>query len=127
VGHGTTTATQVRHATSWCICTGKLVKNGGERIDVYVKVSNSLSELPNPWWSKSWSGQKEIQKYLQDVADHFGITEHIRFNKRVSEAQWSEKNQMWTVTAESGEQFVANFLINGTGSLHVPRIPDFKG
>jgi cation diffusion facilitator CzcD-associated flavoprotein CzcO len=83
--------------------------------------------LPNPWWSKGFSGQKEIQAYLQDVAKHYGITEHIQFNKKVTEAQWSDENQKWTVNTSSGDTFVANFLINGAGGLHVPKTPNFKG
>jgi cation diffusion facilitator CzcD-associated flavoprotein CzcO len=45
----------------------------------------------------------------------------------VTEAQWSDENQKWTVTTESRGKFVANFLINGAGGLHVPKTPDFRG
>ena len=50
-----------------------------------------------------------------------------RFNKTVKMSTWSEQDQKWTVECEDGENFVANFVISGSGALHIPKIPESKG
>ncbi len=83
--------------------------------------------MPNPFWSRGYSGQAEIHQYLKDFADYFDLTRHIQFNKRAKEAKWNDEEQKWEVTTTDGELFVGNFLMSGAGALHVPKIPDFEG
>ena len=40
-------------------------------------------------------------------------------------AEWIEQQGKWEVITENGEKLVANILIDGTGTLHVPNTPDF--
>ena len=87
----------------------------------------SLSDLPNPWWSRGYSGQAEIQQYLKDFADYFGITRNIKFNSRVISGKWNEDDQKWEVKTGDGKTYTGNFLMSGAGALHVPTVPDFKG
>jgi len=87
----------------------------------------SLSSLPNPFWSRGYSGQAEIKKYLEDFAQHFEVTTNIRFNSKVTDAVWLEDEHKWKITTDKGDTMEANFLISGAGALHVPSTPDFKG
>ena len=43
----------------------------------------------------------------------------------MSRAEWIEQQGKWEITIENGEKLVANILIDGTGTLHVPNTPDF--
>ena len=92
-----------------------------------IEIFASLSSLPNPFWSRGYSGGAEIRKYLEDFAEYFEVANRIRFNSRVTDAVWLEDEHMWRVTTDSGETMKANFLIYGTGNLNIPSLPDFKG
>lgn len=81
----------------------------------------------DPRWSKKFSPQAEIHDYLVDVASHFRLFPHFRFNKAVTNCDWDETLQIWRVKTKDGDVFEGNFLISCCGELHVPFIPDFKG
>jgi len=54
-----------------------------------------------PWNApKSISDGPSILAYLQETADEYGISERIRFNRRMTAAHWSTKTATWTVTVE---------------------------
>ena len=59
------------------------------------------------------------------AASHFGVTQNIKFGQNVVRAEWIEQQGKWEITTENGEKLVANILIDGTGTLHVPNTPDF--
>jgi cation diffusion facilitator CzcD-associated flavoprotein CzcO len=87
-------------------------------------------ELIREWeWSERYPGPPEILRYLNHVADRFGLKRDIRFNTRVSAAHYDEKANLWRVTTEAGEDFTAQFLITAVGCLsaaNVPRIPGLE-
>jgi cation diffusion facilitator CzcD-associated flavoprotein CzcO len=75
---------------------------------------------------RPWHGTKvladgpSIRQYITDTATEYGVTEHIRFGRRVTEASWSSERGVWTVTAvdERGgetEVYTADFLAGCTG------------
>ncbi len=63
----------------------------------------SFSFYMNPNWSRSFAGQEEILKYMEDMSDHFGITERIEFGKRMTTAHWDNERQKWQITLSDGE------------------------
>ena len=88
-------------------------------------------ELMQDWeWSERYPEQPEIMRYLNHVADRFDLKRDIRFNTRVTAAQYDEAANRWIVRTEAGEQFTAKFLITAVGCLstaNVPEIPGLKG
>jgi cation diffusion facilitator CzcD-associated flavoprotein CzcO len=84
-------------------------------------------------WSERYPGQAEILRYLNFVADRFGLKRDIKFNSRVSSAHYDEAANRWRVRTDAGETFVVKFLVTAVGCLsaaNVPAIPglqDFKG
>lgn len=77
--------------------------------------------------------RSQIQAYLRDVAQEFGILPYIRFDTRVLKAVFESRRQCWSVHTTRGV-FTAQFLINGNGYFgddpHVPAFKDerrFKG
>ncbi|HWH33192.1 MAG TPA: NAD(P)/FAD-dependent oxidoreductase [Egibacteraceae bacterium] len=86
----------------------------------------SFSFAPNPGWSRSFSPQEEIQDYLRDCADRFGVRPHIRFGNRVDEARWDDEAQLWRIRTSAGE-LTAQFLMGGMGGLSEPSVPDLPG
>ncbi len=57
-----------------------------------------------PWNApKTISDGPSILAYLQETADDYGITDRIRFNRRMIAAHWSTRTATWTVTVEVTE------------------------
>jgi cation diffusion facilitator CzcD-associated flavoprotein CzcO len=87
----------------------------------------SFSFEPKPDWKHLFSFQPEILDYLKGVADKYGVRRHIVFNAKVSRAYWDEDEQRWHVLTESGQEYIAQFLISGVGALHIPYLPEIAG
>ena len=86
----------------------------------------SFSFAQNPDWSRSFSPQPEIQGYLRDCADRFGLRPHVRLNTPVSEARWDAEAELWRLSTPGG-QVTAQFLVGGMGGLSVPSVPELAG
>lgn len=87
----------------------------------------SFSFEPKPDWSRLFSPQPEILDYLRGVTDKYGLRRHIRFGARVERARWNDESHRWHVFTDTGDEFVAQFLISGAGALHIPSVPDIQG
>ena len=69
----------------------------------------------------------EILDYLKAVTDSYGLRRNIVFNSQVVRAHWDDAEYRWHVFTETGEEYVAQFLISGAGALHIPSLPDIEG
>jgi cation diffusion facilitator CzcD-associated flavoprotein CzcO len=97
----------------------------------------SFSFAPNPNWTREYPEQTEIHDYLVSVAEKWGLYRHIRFNKAVQEARWSEKEHKWKILvkigggkeAEYGDEYTvtSDFRVLGVGQLNIPQYPDIPG
>jgi cation diffusion facilitator CzcD-associated flavoprotein CzcO len=85
----------------------------------------SYSFEPNPDWSRLLSPGDEIWRYLERVADKYGIRSHIRFDTEVDAARYEDG--CWRVRTKAGNEVEADFLIAATGFLHHPRYPELEG
>ena len=68
-----------------------------------------------PWTSAPIASAEEILKYMGEVIDENDLTRHIRYQHKIASAQWSSKDNRWTIEAtrtDTGEthRFTANFL-----------------
>lgn len=68
-----------------------------------------------PWMSAPIATADEILKYLDEVLEENDLAQHIRYQHRVIDADWSSADKCWTLTAEdtsSGTlyRFSTNFL-----------------
>ena len=69
-------------------------------------------ELLQEWeWPEHFSAQPDTLRYLNYVADKFNLRREMRFNSKVTAAQFNDDTNMWTVTTETGEQETAQLLI----------------
>ena len=85
-------------------------------------------ELVDEWeWSERYPQQPEILRYLNHVADRFGLREGIQLDTRVQSARFEADQQRWIVTTQKGEQFTARFLITAVGCLSSANIPNLPG
>jgi len=84
----------------------------------------SYSFEPNPNWAKTYSSGGEIQSYLEHCADKYALREKITFGATLVSARYDGG---WHLTFADGTVEVVDFLISGTGSLHVPAYPSIAG
>ena len=86
----------------------------------------SFSFAPNPDWSHTYSSGAEIQRYLADLTDRYGIRPHVRFNTRMLSSVWDDDAKRWTVQTSAG-LFTADVLITAHGALSAPKKPNIPG
>jgi cation diffusion facilitator CzcD-associated flavoprotein CzcO len=84
-----------------------------------------FSFAPKPDWSGVFAPGDEIQRYLRDVVEEFGIDDRLRLGSEVVSAVFSEGR--WSVTTADGVEVEADFVIGATGVLHHPFTPDIPG
>ena len=68
-----------------------------------------------PWTGAPIATAEEILSYMGEVIEENDLDRHIRYNHRITSAQWSSEENRWTIIAtrtDTGEQklFSANFL-----------------
>jgi cyclohexanone monooxygenase len=69
-------------------------------------------------------------RYLNHVADRFALRQDITFDTRVQSANYDEKQELWSLTTNTGSRFIARFCIMATGCLSVmnkPDLPNLEG
>ena len=102
----------------------------GARCDVEsMEYSYSWSEeLQQEWvWSERYSGQPEILRYAEHVAERFDLLKDIEFDSKVLAAHYQKTNSSWLVTTTEEEQIKCQFLIMATGCLSSTNSPKFEG
>ncbi|MGC5247976.1 flavin-containing monooxygenase [Gordonia sp. DT219] len=90
----------------------------------------SYSFAPNPRWSRSYSHQPEIHRYINAVADEYDVRPKARFDTEVIEARWDEDAARWVVdTLTDGDEntYRARHLVGAVGPLCEPNLPDIDG
>jgi cation diffusion facilitator CzcD-associated flavoprotein CzcO len=78
-------------------------------------------------WSRTHAKQAELQKYLEETVDEFGLRPHLRLGVGVESAAWDDDRHVWTVVLDDGTTDECHVLISGVGFLNVPRYPDWPG
>ncbi|TFV57823.1 NAD(P)/FAD-dependent oxidoreductase [Mycobacterium sp. PS03-16] len=97
----------------------------------------TLSYPYEPWTrQENVADGEHIREYLTRTAAKYGIDRHIRFNTRVTSAEWDSATDTWTVrTVASGpggdeeKVYRGRFLFCGTGYYNYddPYRPEFPG
>ena len=76
-------------------------------------------------WKHRYSYGPEIQEYMEETADAFGVTDVVRFNTPVTDLTYVGPH--WQLTTGDGEQMIFDVVISATGVLHRPAYPDIEG
>src|SRR4051794_11119696 len=86
----------------------------GARCDVEsLEYSYSFSnELQQEWkWPERYGTQPEILKYINHLADRFGLPRDVQFNTRIASAVFNGKANEWTLTTGKGEEVRARYCV----------------
>src|SRR6476469_4832538 len=89
---------------------------------------------------RPWDGEKTIAdgesilEYIEETARETGVDEKIRFQHRITRAEWSTDDGCWHVTAERTDtnetvELTAGFVFSCSGYYRYDRgyLPDFAG
>ncbi|MEU8634523.1 NAD(P)/FAD-dependent oxidoreductase [Amycolatopsis sp. NPDC048633] len=87
----------------------------------------SFSFEQNPGWSRAYSPQPEIWRYMREVADKYDLRRFVRFGQEMTGARWDGDENRWHVATRGGDEFVAGALVAGVGALHLPMVPELPG
>jgi cation diffusion facilitator CzcD-associated flavoprotein CzcO len=102
----------------------------GARCDIEsVDYCYSFSaELLADWtWTERYATQPEILRYLQHVADRFGLRPDIRCGTTVTALRYDEPRNRWLVSTDGGEVLAARHVVLAVGNLSSVKRPDFAG
>lgn len=89
----------------------------------------------NPWRNpKAIADGPAILDYMKETAATFGIDKKIRYNHKVTDASWSDKDQRWTLTiaahGDTPEQHLQCrflYMCSGYYSYNEAYMPEFPG
>jgi cation diffusion facilitator CzcD-associated flavoprotein CzcO len=85
-------------------------------------------ELQQEWvWSSKYPEQPEILRYLEHVADRFGLRPDIQLGARVAAAEYREDDDLWEIRTEHDEVVTARFFISAVGCLSTANVPEIPG
>jgi cation diffusion facilitator CzcD-associated flavoprotein CzcO len=116
---------QILERRAWMGGTWSQNSYPGAAVDVQSPLY-SLSFEPYPW-SQMFAEQNELVEYTNHVLKKYDLHSKTRLNANVSRVEWLEVEQLWQVSLEGAEPIRAKFLINASGPLSTPVIPNFKG
>jgi len=90
---------EARHAIGG---TWDLFRYPGVRSDSDV---HTLGYSFKPWeGNQSIADGHDIRAYIREAADEAGVTRRVRFGQRVTRADWSTPDALWTVTSEHQDE-----------------------
>lgn len=78
-------------------------------------------------WSQLYPTGDEYRDYTRACAEKWDVVRRIRCEAAVARAEWDERSRVWRITLESGETLVSRYLVNATGLLVVPKLPEIEG
>ena len=102
----------------------------GARCDVEsLEYSYQFSEaLQQDWeWTERYAAQPEILRYLEHVAERFGLKPDIELSTRVQSAHFDEAARRWRLHTSRGADYSARWLVMATGCLSRPNKPTLPG
>jgi cation diffusion facilitator CzcD-associated flavoprotein CzcO len=78
-------------------------------------------------WTRSHAKQAELQKYLEETVDEYGLRPHLQLGTAVESATWNDDRHTWHIALSDGTVDECHVLISAVGFLNVPRFPDWPG
>jgi cation diffusion facilitator CzcD-associated flavoprotein CzcO len=85
----------------------------------------SYSFAPNPNWSRRYAPGAEIQAYLEDIMQRYGVEKRIRYGEEIVRCEFTAGR--WHIETKCGHRDVADVIIAATGVTHHPQIPNIAG
>ncbi len=89
--------------------------------------SYQFSFEQSPKWSRTYAPGHELKAYAEHCVNKYGLRRKIRFKTKVLGADFDEKQSLWHIRTDPGGVVTARFLVNASGVLITPKLPDIDG
>jgi cation diffusion facilitator CzcD-associated flavoprotein CzcO len=86
----------------------------------------SFSYARNPDWDYTFALQPQIERYLDDTAERFGVLPHAQFNTAAEHGRWDDAAGRWVIETNRGT-IHAKYVIACAGPMHDAAFPDIPG
>jgi cyclohexanone monooxygenase len=78
-------------------------------------------------WSRVYAPGGELRAYAEHCVDKYDLRRRMRLGTFVSGVEFDEDNDQWRVDLGVGEPLTARFLINASGVMTRPKLPEIEG
>ncbi|WP_078304944.1 flavin-containing monooxygenase [Mycobacteroides salmoniphilum] len=78
-------------------------------------------------WSRVFAPGHELREYAEEMVDKYGLREKLRLNTTVADAKFDERNSVWRLAIDGGNEITARFIVMAAGILEQPKMPDIEG
>jgi cation diffusion facilitator CzcD-associated flavoprotein CzcO len=78
-------------------------------------------------WSRKWSPQAEILRYMDECAEKNGLLPHVRFGTEIAAARFDAATATWRLRTTAGQEVTADVLVSAVGQLNRPAVPAIAG
>jgi len=101
----------------------------GARVDSHVpNYEFSIEAVWRDWvWTERFPSWHELRRYFHHVDQVLGLSQDIRFNARVTHAQFLADDNLWQVTCADGHRLHTRYLLPCLGFASRPYLPDLPG
>ena len=101
----------------------------GARVDTYGPIYQySREDLWREWnYAELYPSWEEVREYFHYVDKKLDLSRDVRFNTRVSAAEFDEDRNQWVIQADDGTVVRARFFVLCTGFGSKTYIPAFEG
>ncbi len=78
-------------------------------------------------WTQLYADRAELNDYTDHIIEKYQLKPKTRTSSNVEKITWLEDKFFWEIQLTGSTPFYAQFIINATGPLSTPVIPNFKG
>lgn len=78
-------------------------------------------------WPQPHAGQQDLESYINETVDEYGLRDRIRLGTTVVSATWDEVQHQYAVILADGSIDRFDVVISAVGLFNVPKYPDWPG
>jgi len=97
----------------------------GAEVDIPTALY-SVSFIPYPF-KKTYASQRELLAYTRHIINKFNLRKQTRTDQQVTCLSYDEDAFLWRIETATGVQYSARFVIDTSGVLANPHIPEIPG
>ena len=86
----------------------------------------SISSEPYDW-TQLYAEQGELNRYTDFIIEKHRLKQKTKINSTVNKIEWDDSLGQWRIHVDGSDPYHSRFVINASGPLSTPVIPDFKG
>jgi cation diffusion facilitator CzcD-associated flavoprotein CzcO len=90
---------------------------------VYLPLLEETGHMP----TEKYVHGPEILEHCQRIGQQYGLYDDALFHTEVTGLSWDEAAARWIIRTDRGDRLTAQFVVMGTGPLHVPKLPGIPG